>query len=57
MCLTAIIKCPCASSRWEVLWHLYTEFQSESELHTAMHTEEEGEDKGWWEEKEVVEEE
>lgn len=47
------VKCLCASNRWEHLWRLCREFQSESELQAALQTEEE-EQEGWREE--VVEE-
>lgn len=56
-----IVKCLCASSRWELLWHLCREFQSESELQAALQTEageewmgEEGVVAGWKEEEVVV---
>lgn len=35
------VKCLYASSRWELLWRLCREFQSESELQAALQTEEE----------------
>lgn len=43
------VKCLCASNRWKVLWRLCRAFQSESELQSALQTEEEEEEQqeGW----------
>lgn len=48
----AFIKCLCASNRWELLWRLCREFQSESELQAALQTEEEVVEEGWQEKEE-----
>lgn len=42
------VKCLCASNRWKLLWRLCRAFQSESELQSALQTEEEEEQQEGW---------
>lgn len=51
------IKCLCASSRWELLWRLCREFQSESEQKAALRSEgKQVVEEGWKEEGQMEEE-
>lgn len=50
-CPPVCVKCLCASRRWELLWRLCKEFQSESEQQAGLESEQEdreGQGEGGW---------